>query len=66
MVARVSQPRRPSLVQNGTLKQGDMVLAGQEFGRVRAMFDESGELTDNTLQERLEKFIKDFRAYCEA
>jgi translation initiation factor IF-2 len=31
------------LVQNGTLKQGDMVLAGQEFGRVRAMFDEMGE-----------------------
>lgn len=31
------------LVQNGTLKRGDMVLAGQEFGRVRAMLDESGE-----------------------
>jgi len=30
------------LVQNGTLKRGDMVLAGQEFGRVRAMFDETG------------------------
>ncbi|MDX2419419.1 MAG: translation initiation factor IF-2 [Xanthomonadales bacterium] len=31
------------LVQNGTLKRGEMVLAGQEFGRVRAMFDETGE-----------------------
>lgn len=31
------------LVQNGTLKRGDMILAGQEFGRVRAMFDESGD-----------------------
>ena len=31
------------LIQNGTLKRGEMVLAGQEFGRVRAMFDESGE-----------------------
>ncbi|MDX1460413.1 MAG: translation initiation factor IF-2, partial [Xanthomonadales bacterium] len=31
------------LVQEGTLRHGDMVLAGQEFGRVRAMFDESGE-----------------------
>jgi translation initiation factor IF-2 len=31
------------LVQNGTLKRGEMVLAGQEFGRVRAMFDENGE-----------------------
>lgn len=30
------------LVQNGTLKRGEMVLAGHEFGRVRAMFDESG------------------------
>ncbi len=31
------------LVQNGTLRQGDMLLAGQEFGRVRAMFNESGD-----------------------
>ncbi len=31
------------LVQDGTLRQGDMLLAGQEFGRVRAMFDESGQ-----------------------
>jgi len=31
------------LVQSGTLKRGEMVLAGQEFGRVRAMFDESGQ-----------------------
>ena len=31
------------LIQQGTLKRGDMILAGQEFGRVRAMFDESGE-----------------------
>ncbi|MBT8049168.1 MAG: translation initiation factor IF-2, partial [Gammaproteobacteria bacterium] len=31
------------LIQTGTLRRGDMVLAGQEFGRVRAMFDESGE-----------------------
>jgi translation initiation factor IF-2 len=30
------------LVQDGTLKRGDMILAGQEFGRVRAMFDEGG------------------------
>ncbi len=31
------------LVQEGTLQQGDMVLAGKEFGRVRAMFDEAGK-----------------------
>jgi translation initiation factor IF-2 len=31
------------LIQQGTLHRGDMILAGQEYGRVRAMFDESGE-----------------------
>jgi len=31
------------LVQDGTLKRGDMILAGEEYGRVRAMFDETGE-----------------------
>jgi translation initiation factor IF-2 len=30
------------LVQNGVLKKGDLILTGSEFGRVRAMFDESG------------------------
>jgi translation initiation factor IF-2 len=30
------------LVQSGTLKRGDMVLAGTTFGKVRAMLDESG------------------------
>jgi translation initiation factor IF-2 len=30
------------LVQNGTLKLGDIVLAGHQYGRVRAMLDESG------------------------
>ena len=30
------------LVQSGTLKAGDVVLAGQTFGRVRAMLDENG------------------------
>ena len=31
------------LIQQGTLRRGDMILAGQEYGRIRAMFDESGE-----------------------
>ena len=31
------------LVTRGTLKQGDPLLAGQEYGRVRTMFDESGQ-----------------------
>ncbi|MEQ1881811.1 MAG: translation initiation factor IF-2, partial [Burkholderiales bacterium] len=30
------------LVQSGTLKRGDVVLAGAVFGRVRAMLDEAG------------------------
>jgi len=31
------------LVQSGTLKRGDIVLAGSSFGRVRAMIDENGK-----------------------
>ena len=31
------------LVQSGTLHVGDVVLAGQTFGRVRAMLDENGK-----------------------
>lgn len=31
------------LVQNGTLKTGDIVLAGYEYGRVRALVDELGK-----------------------
>jgi translation initiation factor IF-2 len=31
------------LVQEGTLNKGDIMLAGEEFGRVRAMFDENGQ-----------------------
>ena len=29
------------LVQAGTLKQGDMIIAGEEYGRIRNMFDET-------------------------
>ena len=29
------------LVQAGTLKQGDMIIAGEEYGRIRNMFDEA-------------------------
>ena len=31
------------LVQNGTLKQGDVVLAGTHYGKVKAMFNERGQ-----------------------
>jgi len=33
------------LVQKGTLRTGDLVLAGQHYGRVRAMIDENGKQT---------------------
>jgi len=44
--ARLDKGRGPVatvLVQSGTLKAGDVVLAGQTFGRVRAMLDENGK-----------------------
>lgn len=31
------------LVQNGTLKQGDMIVSGQNYGRVKAMLNERGQ-----------------------
>ncbi|MGK0137160.1 MAG: translation initiation factor IF-2 [Algoriphagus sp.] len=34
------------LVESGTLKVGDIILAGQYFGRVRAMIDDLGERID--------------------
>jgi len=34
------------LVQAGELKKGDIVLAGQEFGRARALIDENGKPVD--------------------
>ncbi|OGT59104.1 MAG: translation initiation factor IF-2 [Gammaproteobacteria bacterium RIFCSPHIGHO2_12_FULL_43_28] len=30
------------LVQQGTLRKGDIILAGFEYGRIRALFDENG------------------------
>ncbi|MEY4597515.1 MAG: hypothetical protein RLZZ445_312 [Pseudomonadota bacterium] len=35
------------LVQSGTLKRGDIVLAGAVFGRVRAMLNEAGDTIDS-------------------
>ncbi len=34
------------LVQNGTLRKGDIVLAGLHYGRIRAMLDENGKPVD--------------------
>jgi translation initiation factor IF-2 len=44
--ARLDKGRGPVatiLVQSGTLKRGDVVLAGASFGRVRAMLDENAK-----------------------
>jgi len=35
------------LVQQGTLKKGDFLVCGVEYGRVRAMFDEAGQQTES-------------------
>ena len=44
--ARLDKGRGPVatvLVQSGTLKKGDVVLAGHEYGRVRALLDENSK-----------------------
>ncbi len=34
------------LVQNGTLRQGDMIVSGQHFGKVKAMYNERNQRVD--------------------
>ncbi|KAL4312697.1 hypothetical protein GQ457_01G007520 [Hibiscus cannabinus] len=34
------------IVQNGTLKRGDVVVCGEAFGKVRALFDDNGNRVD--------------------
>lgn len=35
------------LIQQGTLRKGDIILAGLEYGRIRALFDENGKPIEN-------------------
>ncbi len=47
--ARLDKGKGPvatMLVQSGTLRRGDVLLAGHVFGRVRAMLDEAGRSVD--------------------
>lgn len=47
--SRLDKGRGPvatMLIQNGCLRKGDVLLAGQEYGRVRAIVDELGHLLD--------------------
>ena len=48
--SRIDKGRGPAatiLVQSGTLKRGDILLAGAVFGRVRALLDETGRTIDH-------------------
>jgi len=48
--ARLEKSRGPVatiLVQTGTLKQGDSIVMGAHFGRIRAMFDDQGQRIKN-------------------
>lgn len=40
------------LVQSGTLQIGDSIVAGSAYGRVRAMFDETGSVVEAALPSR--------------
>jgi translation initiation factor IF-2 len=35
------------LVQNGTLKQGDLLVSGQHYGRIKAMFNERNQRVES-------------------
>ena len=48
--SRLDKGRGPvatMLIQSGTLKRGDIVLAGSVFGRVRALLNEAGKTIDS-------------------
>jgi len=40
------------LVQNGTLHKGDTIVIGEQYGRIRAMFDDTGVRVDEALPSK--------------
>jgi translation initiation factor IF-2 len=40
------------LVQNGTLKVSDIIVIGKQYGRIRAMFDDTGERVKQALPSK--------------
>ena len=49
------------LVKRGTLKAGDPIIAGQEFGRVRALFDATGKQVQSRRPGECRWRCSDFR-----
>jgi len=47
------------LVENGTLRQGDLIVSGQYFGRVKAMFNERNKKEDeaNVIKKKMKPVL---------
>src|SRR3546814_20400821 len=43
------------LVQSGSLKKGDYLVCGIQYGRVRALFDETGKQVERSEERRVGK-----------
>jgi len=48
----------PFLVQNGTLNQGDIVLAGTHYGRIKAMFNERNQRIEKARPIRAGTYLR--------
>lgn len=45
-VDKAKGPLATLVVQNGTLNKGDIIVCGEAFGKIRAMYDDCGRLVD--------------------